>query len=261
MIKRILALFIIALLLIPQATVYADVIFGNEFLFEHADKTKRITKNEFIANGPNGYVSAKKEPGSDEEVYMYENGEVIILSRTYLHKGEYWGTWLYHGSAVDGWVLMNQVLVAYSLYDFIDENRNKFYTYTGNYDAVLSADKLVIWQWPGSDREKKVVDNPSYYANYHSSYMSKYTYKDSEGREWAYAYLDGWFSLSDPENKTNIPAFNPAPPSEKWSGAGISYWISNITALPKFPFVTFPIVGVAVLIWVLLNKSKRKQRG
>ena len=60
MIKRILALFIIALLLIPQATVYADVIFGNEFLFEHADKTQRITENEFIANGPNGYVSAKK---------------------------------------------------------------------------------------------------------------------------------------------------------------------------------------------------------
>ena len=258
--KRLLFAILVSMVILLSSTsmVYADVISGNDFIFEHVNKTQRISEHEYIANGPSGYVSAKKRPGADEETIKYENGEVIIISHVYLHKGEYWGTWLYHGVAVDGWVLMDCVLRAYSLYDFNNEYETSFYTYTGSYDAVLSAEKLIIWQWPGSEREKRVVDNPSHYANYHSSYLKEYTYMDNEGREWGYAFLDGWFCISDPENLTNIPAFYPAPEPMKWSPDDMDWSPDGEAAWPLLTIIVVALIAILAVAVFMIHKSMPK---
>ena len=246
----------IFVMLFPGA-VQADVVFGNEFYELNEDETEPAGKygiKLFVTNSPSGYVIPKEEPGSENgvstagfrykdfpgdidepenEVFVFENGNIFYLEATYLHDGEYWGIMSpTHAYQPPGWVLMDELLVVFDQEDFEFANKDSFYTYTGNYDAVLMAKKLVAWQWPGSDREKRIIDSEEYKDAIPKYADVLFSYKDPQGREWGKSkYSEAWICLSDPEN-SKIPAFYPAPSPAKWSPDGNHKWSSAEIEFP-----------------------------
>jgi len=256
--KRFFIILAVIFLLTPPLTVYADVVFSNAFLSKNKDKTEQLGNAysgiKFCVNSPLGYVIPRDEPGSkngvstteysyrgaspdgrndksytfSDIVFVFLNGETVYITNTFLYNGQYWGVMSpSHTYQPPGWILMDDLLLVYSRSDFETENENNFYSYTGNYDAVLSAEKLVEWQWPGSDQEKKIIyDNIPKYANV------QFAYKDKDGREWGKTTYDGWWiCLNDPEND-KIPAFNPSAKAAKWSPDGDIHWSDSVTVWP-----------------------------
>ena len=249
--SRLVVIFAIIFLLTLPSIANADVVHGNDFYYKNMDKTKNIGSRRFIINSPAGYVIPKEEPGSEkgipsvmgyydsggkegdidgpeDVVFVFKNGEIFTITATYLLNGEYWGVMLpSHRYQPAGWVLMDDLLMIYDRPYFEAENKDNFYKYTGSYDAVLSAKKLVEWQWPGSDREKRIVeDDIPNYADV------LYAYKDREGREWGKtSYTEWWICLSDPEN-SEIPAFYPARKLAKWAPGGQVNWSTDAIIWP-----------------------------
>lgn len=235
MIKRIITILMVVLLLTPTATVYADVVSGNDFFDKKETKAEKIGDESygksFFVNGPSGYASFKEAPGSSKEVRKYENGSIIYIAYVYKHMGEYWGIpAMTHGPS-PGWVLMDELLAYYDNSDFRNEHKSELYNYTGGFDELRTSEEFYIWQWPGSDREKihYIVYDYSE-LDYEYAIRARHAYTDNDGREWAYVVLwegnsgglshigsaEGWVCLSD-FNNDKIPAFNPAPPPAKWS--------------------------------------------
>lgn len=256
MVKRFFGiLFATIFILSLSLTLHADVVGGNDFFYENGDKTEIIGEEylgkSFIINSPLGYVIPKEEPGSKKgirsdrgyrsgwgyndieepeyNVFVFKNGEIIRIEAVYLHNGEYWGVMSpSHIYQPPGWVLMDDLLMRYGLEDFETENKDRIYAYTGNFNA-LSFKKLVLWQWPGSDREKVIIED----ENLLTYIKFEIAYKDSEGREWGKTTLRwGWICLSDPENNTEIPNFNPALNPVKWSHDGNRDWTKEVTVWP-----------------------------
>ena len=226
--------------LLSPLTVMADVVTGNEFFYKNEDKMLIMDNNyrnrRFIINSKSGYVIPKEEPGteksiasgrgyasgwgyedyidkSEEFIFVFINGETCYIEATYLVDGQYWGVMSpSHIYQPSGWILMDDLLVEYDQGCFEEENEDKFYTYTGNYDAVLSAKQLVQWEWPGSDKEKRIV-----YKDIDEYADVLYAYKDNYGREWGKTkYSEEWICLSDPENE-EILSFNGSKEPSKWS--------------------------------------------
>jgi len=244
-IKRILATSLIVCMLMSSVPVRADVILLNEFWYQNTDKMIGEGRT-FCVSSPDGYVSAKREPGSEVDVAdpswgtVYQNGEIVVIGSVYLHEGEYWGnTPEGHGRdgiRPTGWIPMSNLLLMYTNTDFEKEHGGEFYSsYSAAYGKALSAEKLVVWQWPGSDRPKRIMDNSAKIVP-----PARYFFKDSIGREWAYITVEyvipsysyfgplrtsliGWVCLSDPENP-NLPALFPAPAPIKWSLGLIPEW-------------------------------------
>ena len=232
MIKRFFILLVVVCLLAPSTVAYADVVWENSFYDEHKSEIKTLTRKRFYANGPEGYITFMEAPGADVDISnspagraTYDNGSEFTLDGIYIYKGEYWGGNADNGhySKIVGWVQMNHLLVVYIPADFAEENEDVFYKYTGNFDTVYAAGRLVLWQWPGSDREKRVLDSGSYKD---AKISARYAYKDGEDREWGYIRInntEGWVCLTEPSS-INIPAFYPAPPPAKWSPDGVFKW-------------------------------------
>ena len=229
MAKRLAIIIITACLLALAVAAYADVVWSNEFYYEHKNEIKRLTRNRFYANGPGGSVFIKEAPSSDADRKagraQYSNGKEFTLEGLYIYDGEYWGgnSNSGHSGQICGWVLMKHLLVVYIPADFANENESEFYEYTGNFDSVYAANRLVFWQWPGSDREKRVLESEIYK---NAGIFVRYAYKDAVGREWGYVRInntEGWICFTEPSS-INIPAFYPAPHPVKWSPDGIYNW-------------------------------------
>ena len=260
MIKKLLILISIVCLLTRTIAVFADVVHGNDFYYRNSDKMERIGERSygrrFIINSPNGYVIPKEEPNSQKAVpsgmgyrsgwggsdiddpediiFIFKNGEIFTIEAVYLCDGEYWGVMVpSHRYQPTGWVLMDELLMIYDRPYFEAENMQNFYEYTGSYEAVLSAKKLVQWHWPGSDREKRIVESDiSEYADV------LYAYKDKDGREWGKTkYSEWWICLSDPEN-SDILSFYPAPKPTKWAADGNLNWSADneVTVWPPVDY-------------------------
>jgi len=252
--KRFICVFTVIIFFAFPLSLHADVVFWNDFFYENEDKTEDIGWESFIINSPSGYVIPTDEPGSGKgvpsnrgyktniygdvyeppkyNIFVFNNGEHCRIEAIYLYNGEYWGVMSpNHWYQPPGWILMDDLLVEYKREDFEKENENNFYTYTGSFDAVLSAEKIVLWEWPGSDGGKRIIDNEEH--NMKSSHFL-FAYKDSEGREWCKSsYTTGWICMSDPENKTDIPMFYPAPNPIKWSYDGSHDWTQEATVWPS----------------------------
>jgi len=254
--KRILIFMLACILLVPSFLVSADMIWGNSFL--EKNKTIRLDRNTFIVNGVSGYLKAQIAPDPYYEIeYMdswaqlrrYNNGETIYLDQVYNYNGEYWGIgdYMMHGGPT-GWFPMDQLLVMYVGMDFSVQSKDKFYEYTDGFNFKNIGDKLVTWQWPGSDRAKatytfmesgftQAEDDYSYYSGIDIKQIKIYcVYKDEMEREWGFIEIEAdisvsighggykrqiinwrtWICLDDPSN-TDIPAFNPAPEPVKWT--------------------------------------------
>ena len=241
MAKRLCA-FVVVFVAVFAVTVDADVIWSNDFFEQNKRKTQRLVRQTFIVNSPDGYVILQEKPGEANDsvsrmvkknlrskkmvkvtqaLPRVKNGKVLVIGSVYVHNGKYWGIPpTDHSHSNPGWVPMDHLLEIYTHAEFEKENKDKFYEYTGSYDAVLSAERLVLWQWPGSDRDKQIIEHKIMFP-----VPNNRIYRDKEGREWCEAhyhglressFFAGWICISDPEN-TNIPAFNPSPPPVKWS--------------------------------------------
>ena len=303
MIKRFLIVFIVIFMLASPLAVRADIIRGNDFLNKNKDKAvivgDRYYGKRFVINSPAGYVIPKEEPGSEQGVstaysykgtnpgghgdkpytfegnyFIFKNGEIIIITYTYLYQGKYWGVMsTSHSYQPPGWIPMDELLVIYDQQDFETLNKNSFYTYTGSYDAVLNAKKVVEWEWPGSDTEKRIVED---YIAERANVL--YAYKDKDGREWGKTeYSESWICLSDPENR-KIPSFNPALQPAAWSPDGINEWSNNVAIYPPADVISLIIsgnytvklliislvialvAGTVVLIFIF-KKRKKNRRG
>ena len=250
MIKRILAV-IAALLLITPITAHADMVWGNEFHAENEDNTIPVAANHkiFIVNAPDGHIIPKEEPGSSKGiptkigyrsgwgyddiddpkhiVFVFKNGELISIEGVYLHNGEYWGIMSpSHMYQPPGWVKMDELLMTYTGEDFEREFADEFYEYTGDFAAVLAANRIVKWQWPGADRETSVItgfrgEDSAWDIDIEDFTDIVYAYKDEDGREWGRlgSFFLRWICIDFPEDDT-LPSFNPAPEPVKWSHEG-----------------------------------------
>jgi len=257
MIKRFLIAFAAMLMCVPPFAVHADVVMGNEFLSKNKDSAVPLNEKHYgkrmIVNSPDGYVIPKMEPGSEEGVptepysykgtspggrsdkpytyeddfFVFKNSEIITITHVYLYDGRYWGVMGHsHTYQPPGWIPMDELLVLYDQQDFEIQNRDHFYLYTGSYDAVLSASKLVQWAWPGSDKDKRVIESDI--ANYAKVLLA---YTDSDGREWGKTiYSEKWICLSDPES-INMSFSSLTPQSAPWSPDGID-WFADVTIYP-----------------------------
>jgi len=258
MTKRFVMIFIVVLLLVPSVNIQADAILGNEFYDKNRNKTETLGKRFYI-NSPSGSYTLKEAPGSEKDLSLfseyypatpYINGAIIDIGSIYLHGGKYWGIPpTSHKYSYPGWIPMDYLLMLYEREDFEAEHYDSFYAYTGSLNAVREAKEIVLWQWPGSDREKRIVDGKDFTIIDSDYFLA---YKDASGREWgyinvSYAYWGNtsfgymiprggmsswsnnrkeWICLSDPTN-SKIPSFYPAPEPKKWSPDGVYDWSAN----------------------------------
>ena len=261
MTKRLAYIVLIITLLSTPFTAHADVVMGNEFYFNHKSKTLDLEQNRFIVNTPNGYVIPRQEPGQskvrtifpgmaeEEEIPKFQNGTELMISRVYLHNGEYWGLMQSgHTHMYPGWIPMKHLLEVYTPVVFEAEHKIEFYTYLGDFDAVSKALQVVIWPWPGSDREKTIRRDMEPLT----SGSLRFSYKDSDGREWGKLTTFGWVCLTDPGNIDILP-FHPEPPPAKWV---VPETFPSETPKNYIAVLLLLLTGVAAAILILNPKHK-----
>jgi len=226
----------------------------------------------FYANGENGYVSVKKEPGSRNEVAVIENGKICWIQFTYSHNGEDWGITKSYISAdeisfgdgvwVTGWIPMSQLLLAYDYISFDSEYSHEYYTYDGSYEAVKEAEKIVFWAWPGSGLVTGSIIKEHLPPGIEEYFDESITYKDERGREWgfigyAWGHRNAWVCLDNPENE-EIEAFNPPPGPELWPSPSEDAPIKSGLPMPTLIIILVAalVIGTAILIRVFWIPNK-----
>jgi len=258
--KRLLIFLVVCILVVPSFLVSADVVWSNSFLEDKRSEMISSGRNWFVVNSDTGSLKGQRAPDPDyvsdgwgdywETLGSYTNGQTMYLSAVYKHNDEYWGidSRMNHGGSSTGWYPMDQLLVMYDDRDFAFENKDKFYEYTDGFSFKNIGDKLVTWQWPGSNYAKRsytfIEDGFTQAENDYKRYegiglksIKIYcVYKDEDEREWGYVEIEAdisvsmgaggyrrqitkwitWICLGEPSN-TDIPAFNPAPEPVKWT--------------------------------------------
>ena len=271
MIKRYLSICVLAitLMLMFPVIAYADYIWtpSDDFYDNNQNKCDNLGRT-FYANGVRGYVSVKKEPGSNSEIGAITNGLKYYVYSTYDLGDERWGLIMPDAWSIappigvhTGWVLMDQLVLVYDNISFDEEHGNEFYVCSGDYAALFEVDELVFWRWPGSGEIAMVHDDPADRSREPArSWLAPTSaYMDSEGREWGkipyfYASRYMWVCLSDPGN-SDIPVFNPAPipelypPADPGELSTQGIWISEY--LTTIIIVAVLVIGAAVLIRIL----------
>ena len=224
MLKRCFAFLLATVLLSLPLAAWADVLIepNSDFYTRHRDECAYMNR-DFYANGQDGFVSVKKEPGSQDEVTTVVNGETLFIMFTYNLGGEVWGVADFNAPAVSynqrlsGWVPMDQLVLVYDYLSFDEEHQAEFYPYTGGYEALYEGGEIVFWTWPGSG-EAAWTFKPDNIENNQNFLTADHAYKDSDGREWGffpyvYGHRNSWVCLSDPFN-SSLPASDPAPRPE-----------------------------------------------
>ena len=261
-----LLLAVFLLLTLPVAA-RADVLIepNNNFYTRNRDKCTYLSRS-FYANSESGFVSVKKEPGSNTETAAITNGEAIHIMFTYSHKGEMWGVTeistpdTHYSDWPNGWVPMEQLLLMYDYISFEKDHADEFYAYTGGGETLATAPELVLWSWPGSGSVSHTMQGPLSASGYGGPLDIPHAYKDEEGREWGFlSYWYGirniWICISDPGNP-DIPAFNPPPEPELWQSqtppapGGLSTpWLIAI-------LVAVLVAGTVVLVRIFWKPKK-----
>ena len=220
--KKVLPVLLLSLVLsiiFPIMRVNADVIWepNDDFYKRNSTRCEYLSRM-FYANGDDGYITFRTEPGEGKEVERRKNGETFLIQFTYDHNGESWGVAEFDKGGtsenVSGWAPMDQLLVVYDKISFREEYGDEFYQYTGSYDLLFEVEELVFWTWPGSG--EIIMSHTARNEEPESNWLiAADAYRDSEGREWGlipyfYASRHMWVCLDDPGNR-DIPAFHAAP--------------------------------------------------
>jgi len=246
---------------------YTELIAVTNRFFQH-NETTWLGRN-FVVSSLSDVIMPREVPGSPKGVPMghsdgsdrvrtFKNCEIIYIARTYCHEGECWGIlWTDQRNQAFGWVPLDELRLLYDRSDFEKANDDSFYTYTGGHDPMLAGKSLLVWQWPGSDREKLSIGQAilMWYGAPRTlrreaerrvrnediirEIRVRRVYRDEEGREWGEIDITfanphrsdgmqtvkniGWICLTDPANRS-IPAFNPAPEPIKWLPGGNYDW-------------------------------------
>ncbi|MCL1794135.1 MAG: hypothetical protein FWG34_09715 [Oscillospiraceae bacterium] len=247
MLKR----FFVFFTLLALSTIFAakaDIIIEprDGFYSRNRQDCGTVSLN-YAANGENGFVSAKKEPGSDTETAKIENGETLHICAVYSHQGKNWGLYEFREPYgwESGWVPMDQLSLIYDNFAFTEEHKGEFYEYADIYQKLKNSEKIVLWTYPGSGEIVKIVD-----VELSEDQLFKYytAYKDAEGREWTFMkYFPGeyeygtWICISDPENDN------------------IAVKASNGLSLPWLVIILVAalLFGTAVLIRLLWKPNKK----
>ena len=221
MTKRIIVAlcFVAALVLALPITVSADVIPepSNSFYTRNSSNCVPLQRS-FYANGADGCVSLRAEPGSASEVAVFENGSELFIMFTYNKRGVIWGVTEVFETRQSGWIPMDDLLLVYDYISFEEDYHDELYVFSGTYEVLAAITDLIFWTWPGSGEIDRILEarwrnSPEHEIAFLEG--EKPAYKDAEGREWVFIpYLFGrtnaWICLDDPLNM-DIPAFHPAP--------------------------------------------------
>jgi uncharacterized membrane protein len=210
MFSKVLAILVMCFLAViwNSVFVYGDVIWEPRDSFYEKERENCVYVNRaYYANGEKGYVTAYKNPESNWAVADFENGNDVYIQFIYKDKsGREWGiTEFNDGSEKSGWVLIDELIARYDHNSFCEDHEKEFVDYDGSFDPDSCGDKIIVWEYPGSD----AITGKLYKEDF-KEYLPEfsYMYKDDEGRQWAYIgyYMGrcGWVCLSDPENE-NLP--------------------------------------------------------
>jgi len=210
--KRLTVILVFCILIMMPLTAYADIIYepDNDFYKQYKYQIKDLGRS-FAANGEDGSVSVKIEPGTGNDITELNNGAVTYIRYSCLFNGDFWGFTEQHS----GWIKLDQMLVLYDYITFNEEHNGEFYHYNGDYAEIKDTRSAIVWPWPGADNYIRRFENLDA-----ASYAVSYAYMDDDGREWGfvtyiYGYRNVWVCLSEPTNDS-IPVFNPAPDPVPW---------------------------------------------
>ena len=210
--KHLTALIAVCFLLASSLAAYADLLIEpeNDFYDRYRDKIVYLGRS-FSANGADGFVFVRTEPGSKKNLAKVANGETFFVRYSCLYNGDYWGFIFDHS----GWIKLSEMLVLYDYVAFEEDHLDELYLYSGDYAAIKETCSAIAWPWPGADALLWTIEDLNI-----DNFRVSHAYKDDAGREWGFVtYLYGsrniWFCLSDPLNR-DIPVFNPVPEPGVW---------------------------------------------
>gem|GEM_PF-3007690 len=260
MIKRFFIFLTVCFLLMPSPVAHAAIIRGGI----NTDECELVDRY-FLVNADDGYVVLRNAPDREPKpepgkiIRRIKNNTAIHIMFTYNYKGEFWGfatqdtnfgsSWIY------AWVPMNQLLPMHDSVSFFKEHEDEFYSYTGNYYELKTAEKVILWPWPGSGKDRVTVRAAE--AKEIENINIFHVYKDKDGREWGLIdrnikdgyNSDVWVCVSDPGNDT-IPRFN-APSLRRREPV--------VYVAPDFPHILMPgviISGDSTFIDEITEKNK-----
>ncbi|MCL2671735.1 MAG: hypothetical protein FWF10_06835 [Clostridiales bacterium] len=262
--KRILVVAISCLLFAMPLLAYADALVEpqNDFYWRYWNQTVYLGRS-FVANGENGTVPVREEPGASGTTAMLQKSDVTYVERSCLYDREFWG----YTDEYSGWVPLGQMLVLYDYVAFAEEHPGEFYLYDGDFAEIKNGKAAIAWPWPGAE------DSLWTYEDLDTEYFFiSYAYMDDNGNEWGFiTYLYGgrniWVCLSDPLNP-DLPALHPALEPSVWvlETAHIDIYRDlgtrakmQTTFIISITSVLVLIAGTAVLIKVLWKPKELLQ--
>jgi len=234
------------------------------FYKQHQNRIVYLGRS-FSANGEDGSVLVKREPGSRNNIATLQNGTVAYMQYSCLYDGDFWGFTLEYS----GWVKLSEMLVLYDYVAFEEEYFDDLYIYSGDYAVINETRSALAWPWPGASAPLWTIEDLNT-----DNFRVAYAYTDNDGRVWGFVtYLYGsrnvWFCLSDPLNR-DIPAFNPAPAPSIWESetahVDIRQYINEQKSETSILVVIIALVvalvgGTAILIRVVWKPNKIEQGG
>ena len=264
MLKRFFVILVLCFFLTPTLVVYADLIAEtkNDFYARHESQIVYLGRS-FVANGEDGTVAIRYEPGSKNDIGQLQNGEIVYILYSCLYDEDFWG----FTTEYSGWVQLDQMLVLYDYVAFEKAHLDELYSYNGDYTEIKEARSAIAWPWPGADDFLWTIEDLDI-----TNFYVTYAYKDEQGREWGFVpYLYGnrnvWVCLSDPLNR-DLPVFHPAPKPDLWVFETVHVDIKQYAPENEFPalYVIFVLVfvlvaGTAVLIRMFYKPNQIKSEG
>lgn len=281
MIKKMVWSFLAVLLLvgIQPMEALADVIwepYEDDFYSTHYEECVHRS-GAFLTNGKNGYVTVYQSPESSREVAKIMNGESFSVSFTWQdEEGMDWGIIELSryepkdgeslaGGVDFGWIPMDDMSKIYDGNDFLLEHQGEFAEYGGELDDYKVEQQLVVWSYPGSEKEIARLF-PSMFENDIPDYEHLYT--DEDGNRWTfigyyYGSVRGWVCIDYPEAERIVISYEPEETKEEIIKAQVpGEELHDGEGIPGLKLAAALVGGVvavtAGLIALLFGKKNKK---
>ena len=242
----------LAALLALAAPARMDMLWepdDNAFYNRHRGECS-IEQRSYLANGPDGFVTAWDAPGGSQVRAQYENGTSLWIAFLY----QDWGLisrWE-DGEEITAWVPLADLSLIYDYISFEEEYGDRITDYNGEF-ADYSGDAEVVnfYGYPGAPeisdslKIKEILGRLTGTKEY-NSHISR-IFVDEDGRTWGYVgYIYGrrnvWFCLDEPDG-TDFPAREVAKAEIR---------AARPPELPAQSYAPYILVGAVVLVTVAL---------
>lgn len=192
----------------------ADILWAprdNSFYDRHSNELTYVGR-QFLANGPEGYITVWNAPGGNTVVSQYENGAALWVYYAYQDWGLI-GDW--GGDLTEGWIPLADLSLIYDHISFEEEYVSQIRDYKGEF-AGYSGELTCVnfYEYPGAPEVKLPYEPVSAYREEIKNILTgkdqdwgeaiSKVFTDEEGRAWGYVdYLyrrvEGWFCLDNPD--------------------------------------------------------------